>query len=1406
MEPVGMEIFEKQDDLSATLDFARSYQLEALEKSMKQNTIVFLETGSGKTLIAVMLLRSYAHLIRRPTQSSIAVFLVPTVVLVTQQADVIEMHTDLKVGKYWGEMGVDFWDAATWQKQLEEHEVLVMTPKILLDALSHTYIKLEKIKVLIFDECHNARGNHPYARIMKDFYHRHVDTNEVPRIFGMTASPIKAKVNGSESDAYWKDIQALENLMHSKVYTCASEAVLAEYIALPKVKAQFYNEDAPNTWQMQLINRLDILREKYISTVKNSDVEESSEQSLYSRLKKMCNTFRFCLEELGFWATLKAAEILSSDTGDIFSWGVLDIRGEMTIKAFNSDFFKELSAYKSSGCNWSISFLKANTDARIISSKVLCLVEALLSYRTIKDLRCIIFVERVISAMVLANILDHLLSQTCGWRVRYIAGNQSALKTQSRKDQNKIVEEFRKGAINILVATSILEEGLDVQSCNLVVRFDLSANVCSFIQSKGRARMKNSDFLLMMKRGDDTQLSRMHNYFYSGDIMRKESLSHASVPCHPVEFDEFDKIFYSVPSTGALVTLRSSISLIYFYCSRLPSDGYFKPVPRCTIDEVSNTCTLQLPNSCPVQSISVRGNRKILKNYACLEACKKLHELGALTDSLVPDIVAEERLMKETERKPYDVNQGRYIPSEIVSDGPGHLSDEYHSYLIELKPDFHYDIPVHDIILVTKTELASDVGNTNFDMEVDWGNMSINIKYKGRINLTCKQAVLCRQFQVVLLKTLRDWNFDALVKSLKALNEWEKNDDSHISFIDYLLLPCHWMRQSSFVDLECIRSTSLLGDVVQDSLLSIHKRKYFNNVHDDYYIYTKNGILPRSVLENCLVCTPHNGYFYSVSGFLDGMDGKSHLKLRDNQQKTYTSYYKTRHGIDLHHENQTLLRGRKIFRLKNYLLRCKQIRERESSGASVELPPELCLVIMSPLSIDTLYTFSFLPSIMHRFESLQMSANLRSIIKDHRMLDINIPTSQILEAITASQCQEKFHLESLETLGDSFLKYAVCQQLFKTHQNNHEGLLSIRKERLVSNDALCQLGSERKIPGFIRCNSFDPKYWIIPGDLDEECKLEKETLSSTTKVYNGGNRIIKSKRVADVVEALIGAYLSSGGEIASLMFLNWLGIEVELSCMTYHRNIPVNPRIRVNVTHIESILNYKFKDPSLVVEALTHGSYMLAEIPRCYQRLEFLGDSVLDHLITLYFYSKYPKMTPGLLTDLRSASVNNECYALSAIRAGLHKHILHASQTLYKQMDAVVKQFQNSSLESTFGWEAEMNYPKVLADVIESLAGAIFVDSGFDKEAVFKSISPLLEPLVTPETLKLNPVSELHHICQTHHFKMTKSKTFENGVAFRTVEVEANGLIHKATCANKKMAKKLISVAILKSLKAHIKD
>lgn len=94
------------------------------------------------------------------------------------------------------------------------------------------------------------------------------------------------------------------------------------------------------------------------------------------------------------------------------------------------------------------------------------------------------------------------------------------------------------------------------------------------------------------------------------------------------------------------------------------------------------------------------------------------------------------------------------------------------------------------------------------------------------------------------------------------------------------------------------------------------------------------------------------------------------------------------------------------------------------------------------------------------------------------------------------------------------------------------------------------------------------------------------------------------------------------------------------------------------------------------------------------QRLEFLGDAVLDYLITVYLYEKYPGLSPGLLTDLRSASVNNDCYAQCALRKGLHKHILHASQKLQKDIAYIVTDLENFSLSSTFGWDSEISFPK----------------------------------------------------------------------------------------------------------------
>lgn len=74
--------------------------------------------------------------------------------------------------------------------------------------------------------------------------------------------------------------------------------------------------------------------------------------------------------------------------------------------------------------------------------------------------------------------------------------------------------------------------------------------------------------------GDSCTLSKVANYLKSGYIMREESLQQASLPCKPHRSEIYEEEFYCVETTGAKVTLSSSVSLIYFYCSRLPSDGY----------------------------------------------------------------------------------------------------------------------------------------------------------------------------------------------------------------------------------------------------------------------------------------------------------------------------------------------------------------------------------------------------------------------------------------------------------------------------------------------------------------------------------------------------------------------------------------------------------------------------------------------------------------------------------------------------------------------------------------------------------------------------------------------------------------------------------------------------------------
>lgn len=110
----------------------------------------------------------------------------------------------------------------------------------------------------------------------------------------------------------------------------------------------------------------------------------------------------------------------------------------------------------------------------------------------------------------------------------------------------------------------------------------------------------------------------------------------------------------------------------------------------------------------------------------------------------------------------------------------------------------------------------------------------------------------------------------------------------------------------------------------------------------------------------------------------------------------------------------------------------------------------------------------------------------------------------------------------------------------------------------------------------------------------------------------------------------------------------------------------------------------------------------------------------------------------------------------------------------------------------------------MLGDVIESLAGAIFVDSKYNKEIVFQSIRGLLEPLMTPETVKRHPAKELNELCQKMHFDMKKPmKSRNDGVSSVTIEVVADGVTYKhtATVSDKRIGKAVACREVLNALK-----
>lgn len=108
---------------------------------------------------------------------------------------------------------------------------------------------------------------------------------------------------------------------------------------------------------------------------------------------------------------------------------------------------------------------------------------------------------------------------------------------------------------------------------------------------------------------------------------------------------------------------------------------------------------------------------------------------------------------------------------------------------------------------------------------------------------------------------------------------------------------------------------------------------------------------------------------------------------------------------------------------------------------------------------------------------------------------------------------------------------------------------------------------------------------------------------------------------------------------------------------------------------------YSFQQRLYLVEALTHASYHENRVTPSYQRLEFLGDALLDFLVTQHLYFRHVNLSPGDLTDIRQALVNNNIFATLAVEHDYHKYLKHMSPKWFQTMKDFIDRVKDEAEE-----------------------------------------------------------------------------------------------------------------------------
>uniref|UniRef100_A0A3Q3EJC3 ribonuclease III n=1 Tax=Kryptolebias marmoratus TaxID=37003 RepID=A0A3Q3EJC3_KRYMA len=1032
----------QQEAIHDNIYTPRKYQqVELLEAALERNTIVCLNTDSGKTFIAVLLTKELSHQIRGRYHENArrTVFLVNSLSVV-QQAAAVRTHSDLLVGEYTDWKEASAWTEQRWNREISENQVLVMTCHIFLHVLRNKILPLSKINLVVFDDCHLAITDHPYGDVMKLFE----ECACGPRILGLTASILNGKCDPSELE---QKILNLERILKSKAET-ATDLVVLDYASQPR---EVVLDCGAYVDKSGLSSRLLAELDEALHFLNDCNIRVSREDRDPTFIsKQILSDCRAVLQVLGTWCADKAAGIMVRELQKYIKHEQEELNRKFLL--FTDTILRKVHAL----CEEQ--FSPASLDLKFVTPKVLRLLEILHEYKPLErqqfesvewynnrnqdnyvswsdsedededeeveakerpeanfpspftNILCgIIFVERRYTAVVL-NLIKEAGKQDL--ELAYINSNfitgHSIGKNQPRnkqmevefRKQEEVLRKFRAHETNLLIATSIVEEGVDIPKCNLVVRFDLPTDYRSYVQSKGRARAPVSNYIML---ADSKRTKSFEEDLTTYKAIEKILRNKCSKSVEVGEFEadqvlDDDNILppYVLRSEdgGPQVTINTAIGHIN-YCARLPSDPFTHLAPKCKTIETQDRrfqSTLYLPINSPLRAPGpVMNCARLAEKAVALLCCEKLHKIE-LDDHLMP--VGKETVKYEEELDLHDEEEtnvpGRpgstkrrqcypkAIP-ECLRDSYALLEQTYYLYVIGMV----LTTPLPDELNFRRRKLYPPEDTTrcfgiltakpipripHFPVYTRSGEVTISIELQ-KCGFTLSAA------QLDLITRMHQYIFSHILRLEKPALEFKPTQADSA----YCVLPLN-VGDSNTLDMDF----KFMEDIEKsEARTGIPTTKY---TKQNPFIFKLEDYQDAVIIPYRNFDQPHRFYVADVYTDLTPLS-----KFPSPEYETFAEYYKTKYNLDLSNLNQPLLDVDHTSSLnlltprhlnqKGKALPLSSAEKRKAKWESLQnkqqiLVPELCAIHPIPASLWRKAVC--LPSILYRLHCLLTAEELRA--------------------------------------------------------------------------------------------------------------------------------------------------------------------------------------------------------------------------------------------------------------------------------------------------------------------------------------------------------------------------------------------------------------------------------------------